>query len=168
MGRLLVVFILSALATSACGANDTPGGTSEGDPVPATSSVAATAIPDPTPATEPASVSEPDDPETARELFPDVLAGEATQTGDGTWTFNVTLSSPYDSPERYADAWRVLGPDADEYGVRILTHDHAAEQPFTRSVSGIAIPEEVETVTIQGRDQVSGWGGTTIDLILPR
>lgn len=99
--------------------------------------------------------------------FPDVIDATATNQGDGAWTFAVTISSPYDSPDRYADAWRVLGPSGTELGLRILTHDHAAEQPFTRSQSGIVIPGDVEVVTIQGRDLVNGWGGATFDVELP-
>ncbi len=104
----------------------------------------------------------------AEELFPDVIGAMARLDGDGTWTVDATLSSPYDSPERYADAWRVVGPDGTVYGTRILAHDHASEQPFTRSHSGIEIPEDVDTVTVEGRDQVSGWGGETFQLELPR
>ena len=101
------------------------------------------------------------------ELFPDVVAATARDDG-GTWTISATLSSPYDSPERYADGWRVLGPDGTVFAERELTHDHAAEQPFTRSRSGIEIPDDVDVVTIQGRDQVSGWGGETVELTLDR
>ena len=104
--------------------------------------------------------------ETGEELFPDVVAAEASQGGDGTWRFDVTLSSPYDTPARYADAWRVLAPDGTELGVRILTHDHQNEQPFTRSLDGVEIPADVSVVTIEGRDQVSGWGGATLDVAL--
>lgn len=101
------------------------------------------------------------------ERFPDVV--DATAEFDGeTWTISATLSSPYDSPERYADAWRVVGPEGTVYGERILTHDHANEQPFTRSQSGIEIPDDVGEVTIEGRDQVSGYGGETFTLTLPR
>ena len=102
------------------------------------------------------------------ELFPDVVGATATLDGDGTWTFSATLSSPYDSPERYADAWRVIGSDGTVYGVRELLHDHAGEQPFTRSQSGIEIPVGVEVVTVEGRDQVSGWGGATVEVALDR
>jgi hypothetical protein len=101
------------------------------------------------------------------DAFPSVIGATATPDGDDTWRFDVTISSPYDTPERYADAWRVLGPDGTEYGIRILGHDHANEQPFTRSKSGIAVPADVQTVTIQGRDLANGWGGPTFDLTLP-
>jgi N-acetylmuramoyl-L-alanine amidase len=99
-------------------------------------------------------------------LYPDVV--DATVTGGGgSYTFEVTVSSPYDSPERYADAWRIIGDDGVAYGVRELTHDHADEQPFTRSLAGVGIPDTVEQVTIQGHDLVYGWGGETFVVTLP-
>ncbi len=117
------------------------------------------------------SIAESDDSTSAdtdvEELFPDVVGVEAQRAEDGTWQFDVTLSSPYDSPERYADAWRVVGPDGTVYGERILLHDHATEQPFTRSQSGIEIPDGVVEVLVEGRDQVSGWGGETVTYALP-
>ncbi len=98
--------------------------------------------------------------------FPDILAAQATPEGDGAWRFDVTVSSPYDTPERYADAWRVVGEDGTEFGVRVLTHDHASEQPFTRSQTGIVIPDDVTTVIVEGRDQANGWGGGTLTVDL--
>lgn len=111
---------------------------------------------------------EPAEAGTDGELFPDVIGATATQDADGSWTFSATLSSPYDTPERYADGWRVLGPDGEVYGERPLAHDHQNEQPFTRSTSGVVVPDGVDQVTIQGRDQVSGWGGATFELTLER
>ena len=94
---------------------------------------------------------------------------DASAERDGaTWTVSATLSSPYDTPERYADAWRVIGPDGTVYGERILLHDHANEQPFTRSQSGIEIPDDVAEVVIEGRDLANGYGGDTFVLTLPR
>lgn len=104
---------------------------------------------------------------TADSTHPDIIAARATREDNGTWRFDVTVSSPYDTPERYADAWRVLGPDGTELGVRILTHDHASEQPFTRSQRGIEISDEISTVTIEGRDLANGWGGGSLELELP-
>jgi hypothetical protein len=101
------------------------------------------------------------------QTFPDVVDASAMLDGD-TWTFVVTISSPYDTPERYADAWRVLGPDGSELDVRELGHDHATEQPFTRSLTGVDIPDGVDTVTIEGRDRANGYGGTTLDVDLTR
>lgn len=103
----------------------------------------------------------------AVQQHPDVIAATATSTEDG-WTITATLSSPYDSPERYADAWRVLDPDGAVLGVRHLVHDHADEQPFTRSLEGVEIPEAVAEVTIEGHDLRYGWGGATVTVELAR
>jgi len=100
--------------------------------------------------------------------FPSVVAAEAALADDGTWRFSVTLSSPYDSPERYADAWRVTDLEGVELGVRILAHDHAQEQPFTRSLGGVVIDTATETVVIEGRDLLNGWGGPTLAVDLDR
>ena len=35
---------------------------------------------------------------------------------------------------------------------RELGHDHGSEQPFTRSQSGLAIPDGIDAVTVVGHD----------------
>ena len=90
--------------------------------------------------------------------YPEVLAVDAAVQAGNSWRFNVTLSSNYDSPERYADAWRVLDSEDKELGIRILGHDHANEQPFTRS-GKIELPEGTSVVFVEGRDQANGWSG---------
>lgn len=97
--------------------------------------------------------------------FPDIRDASATRTDEGTWTFEVTVSSPYDSPERYADGWRIMADDQ-VFGEKTLTHDHAGEQPFTRTQTGVQIPEDVSTVTVQGRDLENGYGGSTLEVSL--
>lgn len=84
------------------------------------------------------------------------------------YTFAVTVSSPYDTPDRYADAFRVRSVDGTVFGVRELTHDHATEQPFARTLSGVVIPAAVTSVVVEGRDQANGWGGGTQTVKLPR
>lgn len=104
----------------------------------------------------------------AEQRFPDVVDATLTLEGDGTFSLDVTMSSPYDSPQRYADGWRVLAPDGTELGAHTLAHDHASEQPFTRTQSGLEIPDGIDTVTVEGRDQVSGYGGETRAVDVPR
>jgi hypothetical protein len=94
--------------------------------------------------------------------FPDIVAAELTPAGDGIFDVEVTVSSPYDSGERYADGWRVLAPDGTVLGEHQLAHDHASEQPFTRTQRGVRIPDDVTSVTIEGRDLVNGYGGGTV------
>lgn len=102
------------------------------------------------------------------ERHPDVIAVELRPAGDGVFDVAVTLSSPYDTPERYADGWRVLDPQGRVLGVHELLHDHAAEQPFTRTQRGLEIPPHVAQVTVEGRDSVNGFGGATVTADVPR
>ncbi len=102
-----------------------------------------------------------------RQRFPDVIDAELEPAGD-TWRLSATLSSPYDTPERYSDAFRALTPDGEELGVRVLLHDHANEQPFTRALTDLQIPDDVDTIIVEGRDLEHGWGGETITLEVPR
>ncbi len=93
---------------------------------------------------------------------PDVLAIEFGRGIEG-WSIGAWVCSPYDSPERYADAWRVLDQDGNVLATRELTHPHADEQPFLRALSGpLAIAPSVTHLTIEARDSVNGWGGRTV------
>lgn len=100
----------------------------------------------------------------SEELFPDIVSVDLTRDDDEFASFAVTVSSPYDSPERYADGWRVLDQDGTVLGEHTLGHDHASEQPFTRTQSDVEIPEGTTELTIEGRDQISGYGGETVTL----
>jgi len=97
----------------------------------------------------------------------DVLEVRARASG-GAWSFDVTVAHADTGWEHYADAWRVVGPDGTVYGTRTLYHPHVGEQPFTRSLSGVAVPEDVTTVTVESHDSVHGWGGATVEVALPR
>jgi len=99
--------------------------------------------------------------------FPDVVDVRVQARGADRFDFDVTVSSPYDTPQRYADAFRVTGAGGVVYGERILWHDHAGEQPFTRDLYGVQIPSGVKTVTVQARDRKYGYGGKTRQVALP-
>ncbi|MEM9608119.1 MAG: hypothetical protein AAGA99_11910 [Actinomycetota bacterium] len=167
--RRFAVLVIAVLFLAACGDSDDDG--ADTTEAPAETTAPETTSAPTTTATETTVTAEPAVDETAEvdpdQQFPDVVGAELTSTEDGVFTVAVTLSSPYDTPERYADAWRVLGEDGTIYGVRELAHDHQFEQPFTRSLSGVEIPAGVTEVTIEGRDQVYGWGGTTITVPVP-
>ena len=99
--------------------------------------------------------------------FPDVVAAKVRASGADTYDFDVTVSSPYDTAERYADAFRVVGPDGAVFGERVLLHDHATEQPFTRDLYGVKIPPGIRSVVVQARDRKHGYGGKTLRVALP-
>ena len=96
-----------------------------------------------------------------------VISAKAISTNSG-WRFDVTLQHDDTGWEHYADAWRVVGEDGTVFGTRTLYHPHVDEQPFTRSLTGIAIPAGVSKVIIEGRDNIHGWGGRTIEVVLDR
>ena len=103
----------------------------------------------------------------SEQRFPDVVSAKVQARGQDTFDFDVTVSSPYDTPQRYADGVRVLGRNNEVLGERKLLHDHADEQPFTRDLSGVKIPLSVLTVVIQARDQKYGYGGKSVQVALP-
>ena len=98
---------------------------------------------------------------------PDVVSVRVMPRGPETFDFDVTVSSPYDTPARYADAFRVMSKEGRVFGERKLLHDHADEQPFTRDLHGVTIPPEVREVVVQARDQKYGYGGKTVEVALP-
>lgn len=70
---------------------------------------------------------------------------------------NVTLSHPDTGWDHYADGWEVLDADGNSLGVRTLFHPHVTEQPFTRSLSGVAIPDGASVIYVRARCNVDGW-----------
>ncbi|NNE53848.1 MAG: hypothetical protein HKN30_15780 [Sulfitobacter sp.] len=74
-----------------------------------------------------------------------------------TFNFDVTISHQDTGWANYADAWRIVDLKGNELGLRNLAHPHEHEQPFTRSLSNVSIPDDVEIIGIQTRDTVGGW-----------
>lgn len=98
----------------------------------------------------------------------EVVAVEAVQQSDGAWRFSVSLKHNDEGWDHYANRWDVVGPDGTVFGERVLAHPHVNEQPFTRSLSGVSIPDNVGQVTIRGNDSVHGLGGVELTIDLPR
>lgn len=74
--------------------------------------------------------------------------------------FSVTVEHNDDGWDYYADGWVVVDPeDGTVYGERVLAHPHDHEQPFTRSLSGVSIPDGVDQVLVVARNNVRGFGG---------
>jgi len=97
----------------------------------------------------------------------DIVGVEAHESG-GKWRFEVTVRHDDTGWHHYADKWDIVGPDGTVYGTRVLAHPHVDEQPFTRSLSGVEIPEGVEEVEIRAHDSVHGYGGITMKIPLVR
>jgi hypothetical protein len=89
---------------------------------------------------------------------PVVVAAEATRAADGSWRFDVTVRHADAGWQHHADRWQVTAPDGMVLGERVLLHPHVNEQPFTRSLDGVAVPDGVAEVGIRAHDTVHGWG----------
>lgn len=81
--------------------------------------------------------------------------------GPDGWRFEVTLRHADTGWDDYADGWRVELPDGTVLGTRELLHPHVDEQPFTRALSGVAVPEDTREVTVRTRTSVDGWAAST-------
>jgi hypothetical protein len=96
----------------------------------------------------------------------DVVDVKVERAGDRTFTFTVTVQHDDKGWDHYANQWEVLGPEGKVLGTRVLYHPHVDEQPFTRSLSGVKVPEGVSTVTLRARDSVHGYGGKELAMDL--
>lgn len=74
----------------------------------------------------------------------DVVAVNVSVASDGTYRFDVTVQHADEGWNHYADGWEVLTTDGKRLGYRKLLHPHVDEQPFTRSLSGVEIPQEID------------------------
>jgi len=98
----------------------------------------------------------------------DVVEAEATQEGAGIWRFDVTVAHGDEGWDHYADKWEVLAPDGSLLGTRVLLHPHVGEQPFTRSLAGVAVPAGIDRVILRAHDSVHGPGGAEVTVELAR
>ena len=99
---------------------------------------------------------------------PEIVAVNVMKSQPGVYRFDVTVRHGDTGWDHYADGWEVVDAGGKVLGKRVLYHPHVDEQPFTRSLSGVAVPEGVATVTVEAHDKVHGWGGRTVELTLPR
>ncbi len=98
----------------------------------------------------------------------DVVRAEARAEGGGAWRFRVTVAHGDTGWDHYADKWDVVAPDGTVLGTRVLLHPHETEQPITRSLGGVKIPEGVRQVTLRAHDRVHGYGGKEVAVKLPK
>lgn len=97
----------------------------------------------------------------------DIVDVRARMTGKDTFSFDVTVRHADEGWKHYADKWDVVAPDGTVLGTRTLYHPHVDEQPFTRSLSGVKIPESIKEVTVRAHDLVHGYGGKTVTVVVP-
>lgn len=95
-----------------------------------------------------------------------VLAVEVAASS-GSYRFDVTIAHADTGWEHYADKFEIVAPDGSVLGVRTLFHPHVDEQPFTRSLGGVTVPDGIDQVSVRAGDSVHGIGGKTMTVDLP-
>ena len=97
----------------------------------------------------------------------DVVSVKVTPTSDGKFNFSVAVRHDDEGWDHYSNVWQVVGADGTVYGERILLHPHENEQPFTRSQSGVVIPDGVTEVFIRAGDSQHEFSGVEKTVLLP-
>ncbi len=103
--------------------------------------------------------------------YAQVIKAEARQAPNGTWVISTTIDHNDerlpDGTEHYADRWEVVDPrNGEVLAVRRLLHSHMYEMPFTRSLSGVVIPEGLDRAHIRAACTHHGFAGRQVLLPL--
>ncbi|MGC1219174.1 MAG: hypothetical protein WA883_17005 [Phormidesmis sp.] len=142
-GSLALAILLASCAPQAGPEADTDAAATESKPA------ATEAVSDAGPVN--ASSVNGDSAEGARVTAVEVNGDEASG-----YTFAVTVESPDEGCERYANWWEVVTEEGDLLYRRILVHSHVDEQPFTRSGGPVIIGAD-EMVLVRSHMQPTGY-----------
>ena len=100
--------------------------------------------------------------------FAQVESARLVYRDDGRWDIYVAVRHNDEGWNHYANVWQVVDADTGKIiGERILAHPHDTEQPFTRSLTGLVIPEEVRNIRIRARCNLHDFGGKEISYKIP-
>jgi len=97
----------------------------------------------------------------------DVVDVKVSKGDNNSYSFTVTVLHKDTGWNHYANKWEIIDGKEIILGTRILHHPHVEEQPFTRSLSGVEIPENLKSVTVRAYDSVHGYGGKVVNIELP-
>lgn len=96
----------------------------------------------------------------------DILAADFQNLGSNNWAVNVTLEHADSGWDHYADMWRLVDLEGNVLASRVLLHPHVDEQPFTRGLGSVDVPENTTRIIIQAHDTVHGWSDSQLQIDL--
>ncbi|WP_454276179.1 hypothetical protein [Roseovarius sp. MBR-154] len=79
-----------------------------------------------------------------------------------SWRVDVTIEHPDTGWDHYADGWEVLDANGNRLGHRILHHPHVDEQPFTRSLTNLNLPDGTREIFVKAHCSIEGWSSETV------
>jgi hypothetical protein len=80
-------------------------------------------------------------------------------TQDRRCEIEVTVQHEDEGWDHYVDRWELLSDAGVKFAVRELAHPHVDEQPFSRSLKDVQIPDGVYEFQVRAHDSVHGYGG---------
>ena len=98
----------------------------------------------------------------------DVLNVDVSCKSGSVCRFDVTVKHADQGWQHYANRWEVLSPDGEILATRVLAHPHDNEQPFTRSLTNVGIPDGLSEVIVRAHDLVHEYGGKELVIQLPK
>lgn len=96
---------------------------------------------------------------------PKITKVEATRAGMG-WRVDVTVKHPDTGWEHFADGWALLDEAGNQIAFRELMHPHVEEQPFTRSLRNVMVPDGTTTIWVRARCSTDGWSTERTEVTL--
>ena len=96
---------------------------------------------------------------------PTITKVEASRAGMG-WRFDVTLAHPDTSWDHYADGWELIDEAGNQIAYRELMHPHVEEQPFTRSLRNVMLPDGLRTLWVRAKCSQNGWSTNVFEVML--
>lgn len=98
---------------------------------------------------------------------PEIVGVTATQSG-AAWRVEVTILHPDSGWDHYVDGWEVQDKDGNRLGYRLLHHPHVNEQPFTRALDDLSLPETTREIFVRAHCSVDGWSSEPVRVTLDR
>ncbi len=98
---------------------------------------------------------------------PRIVDATATHASMG-WRFDVSISHPDTGWDHYASGWEVVDATGKRLGYRELLHPHVDEQPFTRSLRNVMVPDGTTEVFIRVTCSRDGMGDEMLRVALRR
>lgn len=92
---------------------------------------------------------------------PEIVAASVSRSGM-FWQVEVTLKHDDTGWDHFADAWRIEDKDGKVLAIRKLHHPHVDEQPFTRSLNNVMLPDGTTEVYLTARCSQDGWNKTRL------
>lgn len=88
---------------------------------------------------------------------PPEILGVSVEKAGMSWRVEVTIQHPDTGWDHYADGWEVRDAGGNRLGHRKLHHPHVNEQPFTRALVNLDLPDGTREIFIRARCSVEGW-----------